>query len=156
MVVHARRDVEGSSTRGNDTVTASISISTYDKGANDVNHQLTCRISNIAIVLSSLKVTEWSGTSRRIRHDPQPSVHLSFLPQLAKHPPNTLHKGRLQGLVARLKVDPPSHPFNGMLPLAGVSHDNLSTRCVVLVNTHLHHVGFALDVESFVDLVFDG
>jgi hypothetical protein len=157
VVVHARSEVEGSSTRGNATVTTGgASESVHGYGRLESGVWLTGRISGIPVVLPGLEVTERRRAARGIRHDPQAPVDLVLLPQLAKHPPHRLHESRLEGLVTRLKVDPPTHALDRVLPLASVTHHDLSARGVVLVDTEGHDVGFALDVEGFVNLVLDG
>lgn len=117
---------------------------------------LTSGIVDISVVFSSLKVTQGGGAPGRVRHDSHASVDLTLLPELSKDPPDTLHESGVEGLVTSVKVDPSSHSLDGRLPLSRVSHDNLPTRRVVLVDTHGHDIFLALDVESLVDLVLDG
>jgi hypothetical protein len=118
--------------------------------------RLTSRIKDISVIITSLKVTQRSRASRRIRHHPQSSVDLSLLPQLTKHPPDTLHELGIHGDVTIFKVDPSAHLFNDMLPFPSVLQDNLSAFGIVLVDSHVHDVFLALDVEHLVNLVFDG
>ena len=84
------------------------------------------------------------------------TVHLILLPKLAKDPPDTLHERDVERLVVVVKVDPSSDPLHRMSPFSRVSHDNLTAGRVVLVDTHIHDVLLAFDVELFVNLVLDG
>jgi len=113
-------------------------------------------ITHIPVIFACLEIAQRSGAPRRIRHDPQSSIHLPLLPKLPKHPPNALHERRVERLVPRLEIDPPSHPLNRVLPLSSVPHNDLPTSSIVLVNPQSHDIRLALDAEGFVYLVFDG
>jgi hypothetical protein len=115
----------------------------------------TSRISCISVVITGLKVTQRGSTSHRVGHDLESSVDLVLLPQLAKDPPNRLHKAWLQCLVPSVKVDPSSHSLDSALPFIGVSHDDSPALGIVFLNTDIHDILLALDAELFVDLVLD-
>lgn len=117
---------------------------------------LTSWVVDISVILTRLEVTQRSGTRSGVWHDSLTSVHLVLLPKLAKHPPDTLHESDVERFVIVVEIDPSSDPLNSMSPFTSVSHDNLATGGIVLVNSQFHDVLLALDVELFVNLVLDG
>lgn len=123
---------------------------------NEIRRARTCRIKDISVIISGLEVTQRSSASGRVRHDPQPTVHHSLLPQLSKDPPNTLHKRRVHRLVSIIEIDPSTHFLDDMLPIRRILEHNLSTFGIVLVNTHLEHIISRSDTKVLVDLVFNG
>jgi len=146
-VVQASNEVVGSSTRGNDTVTIISEAS---------SRKHTSWVVDVSVILSSLEITQWSGTGSRVRHDSLTSVDLVLLPKLTKDPPDALHESNVECLVVVVEIDPSPNPLDGMSPFSSISHDNLATGGIVLVNTHVQDILLALDVELFVNLVFDG
>lgn len=158
VVVQARSETDGSSTRGKERVTSGrwkdISFTTGEEKKKV--QRRTSRVMDVPVFQPRFEVTQRSGAPSGVRHNPQSLVNQVLLKQLSKDPPDTFHVGSVERLVIVVKVDPPSQPLHRLPPLGRVSHDNGTTFFVVLVDTQSENVGFRSDVELFVDLVFDG
>mmetsp|Transcript_9074 Transcript_9074/g.20500 ORF Transcript_9074/g.20500 Transcript_9074/m.20500 type:complete len:243 (+) Transcript_9074:3037-3765(+) len=118
------------------------------------DHQ--CRITHILVVQPRLKVTQRSTTRSTKRHDLVPLIHQILLEQFLKHPPHTLHKRRIHRLIIILKINPTSQPRNSAFPLLRVSHDNTTTRLIVLIHAHFEDLIAMGNIELLIDFVFDG
>ena len=114
------------------------------------------RIPNVLVVQTSLEVGQGSTARHTKGHDLVSLVDEILVEELTEDPPNTLHEGRVHGLVVVLEVDPSAEAGDGRLPLLGVPRDDGPARLVVLVDAHLQYLIAVGDVELLVDLVLDG
>lgn len=68
------------------------------------NNEHTTGVLSIFVVLSSLKVGEWSRASSGEGHHLDTLIDQAFGVQLTKHPPDALHIPRIQSLVVITEV----------------------------------------------------
>ena len=75
--------------------------------------------------------------------------------ELFEDPPDTLHEPGVHGLVVPPEVNPPAQPANDLLPLLAVSAHDSSTLFVIILNSHLGNIIWALDAQFLVNLKLD-